>query len=349
MPYLAGMLASSGHRLDWTTEVIDEGRACLARLGREIDEADPDGLVLPRSRLLCAGLARLATETAEALGAGSARTDVADLAASISLLTKIDDEVIDSLAFHGGSSSDPRETARKTAAFLAPTLASMRAGRPVTAEPRCRLAATIGRRITVLSADDRRANALFELLSQGWDTQVDAVVTLTRDPATSDAKSVDRVTRRISGDWLAIVAACGTLPASAARSLTLDEVEAVRDLGRYVQRTDSLCDLEKDQREGLTSTWAACEAHRRSGARLGTIEASYEAVARFGIDADAIPSPAVVAAVAERLSGLGHVASILEWIRKMLLARYLAHPLTHRARRSIVRRAAPVEASCSGR
>ncbi|NUO50429.1 MAG: hypothetical protein HOV80_16360, partial [Polyangiaceae bacterium] len=164
------MLASSTHRLDWTTEVMDEGRASLARLGHEIDEADPEGLVLPRSRMLCAGLARLATEVAGALCAGEAKREVADVAASISLLTKIDDEVIDSFAFHGGASGDPGEIARKTAAFLAPTLASMRAGKAVTSEPRCRLAATIGRRITALSADAERANALFDLLAQGWDT-----------------------------------------------------------------------------------------------------------------------------------------------------------------------------------
>jgi hypothetical protein len=343
------MLASSGHGLDWTTEVIDEGRACLARLGREIDDADPQGLVLPRSRLLCAGLARLATEAAEALGAGSARTEVADLAASISLLTKIDDEVIDSFGFHGGASSDPGEVARKTAAFLAPTLASIRAATAVTNEPRCRLAASIGQKITELSGNDARAHALLDLLAQGWDTQVDAVVTLTRDPAGSVPAAVDRVTRRISGDWLAIVTACGTLPAAAGRALSFDEVEAIRDLGLYVQRTDSLCDLEKDQREGLSSTWTACEAHRRSAARPDTVEATYDAVAHFGIDADAIPSPPVVASIAQRLSGLGRVASILEWIRKMLLARYLAHPLTHRTRRSIVRRTVTVEASCSGR
>jgi hypothetical protein len=338
------MLASP----DWTNEVLDEGRTAMSRLGAAVDEADPAGLVLPRSRLLCAGLARLAVEVARSLGAGERAREVADVAASISILTKLDDEVIDARAFHGGAATDRLTLARKTAAFLAPTLASMREGSPATTEPRCVLAATIGARIRGLAGSPSRGEALLDLLARGWTTQVEAVVTLTNDPAAVDLRTIDRVTRRISGDWLAIVAACGALPREARRWLAADEIEAIRDLGLYIQRSDSLCDLEKDQAEGLTSTWAACRA-----ARVGrpvpprSLEALFEVLHRAGIDAAAIPSRAETEALATRLRELGGVHGLLEWIRKMLLARYLAHPLARAGTREIVRTKAG--APCSAR
>ncbi|MBL9026029.1 MAG: hypothetical protein JNL21_27805 [Myxococcales bacterium] len=334
----------------WTNEILEEGRAALGRLGASIDAADPGRVVLPRSRLLCAGLARLATEVGAALGAGARAVEIADLAASISLLTKIDDEVIDARAFHGGSATDRDELRARTAAFLAPTLASMREATPATSEPRCGLAATIGARVRDLAGSADRADALLDLLASGWSTQVDAVVTLTGDPRAADLDEVNRVTRRISGDWLAIVAACGALPREAARPLTADEIEAIRDCGLFIQRTDSLCDLEKDQREGLTSTWAACRAARASSADQPCLEVLFEAIRSGAIDDEAIPPRAEVERIATRLAGLGHAASLLEWIRKMLLARYLAHPLTQPDRRAIVRSSLTVaEVSCSAR
>lgn len=347
LPYVRAMLASP----DWTNEVLEEGRTSMSRLGAAVDAADPAGLVLPRSRLLCAGLARLAVEVARSLGAGARQREVADLAASISILTKIDDEVIDSRAFHGGMAADRLLVTRKTAAFLAPTLASMREARPVTTEPRCSLAAHIGGRIRSLAATPARADALLDLLAQGWTTQVDAVVTLTDDPFEVNMGAVDRVTRRISGDWLAIVAACGALPKEAARFIADDEVEAIRDAGLYIQRSDSLCDLEKDQAEGLTSTWAACRASRARPAVRGPqrLEALFDIVHGAGIDAAAIPTRSQVESVAARLAGLGGVHGLLEWVRKMLLARYLAHPLTRGTGRGIVRSVAPEGVSCSAR
>jgi hypothetical protein len=68
----------------------------------------------------------------------------------LSLLTKIDDQVIDALEFHGGPPAcgrDLQALERKTRAYLAPTLASIRSGRPDTAQPRCVLAAALGRRL----------------------------------------------------------------------------------------------------------------------------------------------------------------------------------------------------------
>lgn len=339
------MLASR----DWTNEILDEGRRSLSRLGAEVAAADPHRSVPPRSRLLCAGLARLATEVGAALGAGAREREVADLAASISLLTKIDDEVIDALAFHGGHLTPRVEVARRTCAFLAPTLASMRSASPATSEPRCALAAAVGARIRRLAASGARAEALLDLLAQGWDTQVRAVVTLTDDPARVEPAELDRVTRRISGDWLSIVAACGALPEESSRWLAADEIEAIRDAGLAIQRTDSLCDLEKDQEQGLTSTWAAVAATAAAPLPPRTLAALYAAVHDGSIDAASIPSHAERAAIAARLSELGEVASILEWIRRMLLARYLAHPLTRADRRALVRVAARSEASCSAR
>jgi hypothetical protein len=308
---------------DYGMRVIDRGRASLGRLGREIDEADPGGSVLPRSRVLCAGLAELATGVLSVLGPRDREHDVTDLAASLSLLTKIDDEVIDSLEFHGGAASARDFVRKKTEIFLDETRRSIETGEAHSPEPRCLLAARVGRRMRDLAASAASHDALLQLVRDGWRTQADAVALLTGDARAADPGEIDRVTRRISGDWLALIAACGTLPSGS--SLSHDEVEAIRDAGAFIQRADALADLEKDQREGLTSTWAACAIARMAPAT--SLPAMYRSAALLDLEREAWPSVAALACVRHRLARFPEIVPALEWIRVMLLSRYRAHAL----------------------
>ena len=121
------------------------GRVYLERCEPLAAAADPHGSVSPPSRLLCAALSALGLEAYRALGGQRHVTAVGTAAAMLALLTKIDDQVIDSAAFHGGMNSEPETVATRVRAHLAPTLASVRAGAPATPEPRCLLgAAPIG-------------------------------------------------------------------------------------------------------------------------------------------------------------------------------------------------------------
>jgi hypothetical protein len=311
-------------RDDYGSRVIERGRASLGRLGRAIDDADPEGLVLPRSRVLCAGLAELAVTVLGALSPVSDEGEVVDLAASLSLLTKIDDEVIDSLSFHGGQSAPRGRVRARTEAFLGVTLRAIESGASESSEPRAVFAADVGRRIRTLAATAEARDALLLLVRQGWRTQVDAVTTLTDDPLRVDLHEVDRVTRRISGDWLALIAACGALPSGGC--LSGPEVEAIRDAGELIQRADSLADLEKDQREGLTSSWAACRL-AESGLDTTSLAARYHACSALGLEQRASPGPALAETIRLRLGRIPELAGWLDWIRSMLLARHRQHAL----------------------
>ncbi len=310
-------------RNDYGMRVIDRGRASLDRLGHEIDEADPGGSVLPRSRVLCAGLAELAAGVLGTLGPLEREPEVTDLAASLSLLTKIDDEVIDSLVFHGGSKTDRESLREKTKNFLNETWLSIEACEPHSREPRCLLAARVGRRMRALAASEASLMALLDLVRDGWQTQVDAVASLTDDSQQVDRAEIDRITRRISGDWLALIAACGTLPSGS--HLSSEEVEAIRDAGAFIQRADSLADLEKDQREGLTSTWAACEIARLAPA--SSLPAMYRSASLLDLERRAWPSVAALTCMRHQLARFPDLLQALEWIRLMLLSRYRAHAL----------------------
>src|SRR5215471_9524404 len=108
------MLIDEDTRNGFSAIVLARGVSCLEDIGPEIDAADPHGVVPRRSLVLCAGLSEIGVEVASSLGAREVEQEVALLAASISLLTKIDDERIDSLAFHGGGSSSRSALRDKT-------------------------------------------------------------------------------------------------------------------------------------------------------------------------------------------------------------------------------------------
>ena len=129
------------------------GAARLHRLAPALDAADPGGRVVPRSRLLCAALGSLAEACYGGLGGGlggrGRAEEVGDAAALLSLLTKLDDQVIDAPAFHRGLSR--RDAGEKTRAFLAPTLTSICEARPAAPAGRCLLAAELGARLRRLA------------------------------------------------------------------------------------------------------------------------------------------------------------------------------------------------------
>jgi hypothetical protein len=319
-------------------EIERAGRSFLDTLGPEIDRADPAGQVAARSRLLCAALGLLAQATYDALGSGPLRTEVGLAAAALSLLTKVDDEVIDARRFHGGPRALRREVRARTRWFLEPTLASIRAAAPVSAEPRCLLAAEVGARFSRLAAESTdgpaRLARLLDMVERGWAIQVDAVAVLSSHPRAVSAAEVAAVTRNISGAWLSMMALVGTLPL-ARDTLTDDEVEAIFDWGFHIQRADALADLERDRADGLVATFVQKRLWDRTG--VGPEEPStaeiYRLVAAGGIDHECLPDTRAQARLGERLIRVRKLAELLGWIEQFLVHRYRVHRWRDRASR----------------
>jgi len=321
---------------DLTAELRAAGRRYLGDLGPLLDAADPEGLVPPRSRELCAALGLLAEAAYGALGGRRRVAEVGRAAAMLSLLTKVDDQVIDGLPFHGGAAADRGALRERTRAFLAPTLASVRAARPVTGEPRCALAAALGRALLDLGGEPSRREHLLATLAAGWEIQVEAVAVLTAHPARVAREDVARVTRSISGAWLLMIAMVGTLPEDAARALMPAEEDQFFAWGWAIQRADALADLAKDLADGHVSSWPGLLLWERAGepylaaARRGAAAEVYALVRAHGVDRvdrDGLAGPEEIAALGATLAGLGDVPALLAWIHAYLLGRYRTHPL----------------------
>ncbi len=322
----------------WPGRLLRTGREQLHRLAGAVDAADPRSTVSPRSRLLCAGLAELARVTHAAVGGDPGRALAMRAASLLSLLTKLDDQVIDGPAFHGGHRTDRGTLRRRTRTYLAPTLASIRTAAPATDESRCALAAELGQTLRAPGVlPDRRAH-LLEVIARGWEIQVDAVAILTAHPATADPDEVARVTREISGAWLLMIALCGSLPEDAGRGLTPAEERAFFDLGGPIQRADALADLDKDAAEGLIATvpglhcWRAGGAAHLDAVSRRDIPALFRAVAACDADRACLPRAGELEQALAALGPLGELPALLAWIHGFLLARYMDHPLCARER-----------------
>ena len=315
-------------------QLCGSGQCRLTALDAALGPADPAGSVSAASRLLCCALGDLGLASYQALGGSSAGEAVGIGAAALALLTKIDDEMIDARAFHGGGRGDRSELAAKTRAFLAPTLQSIRAAAPAGSEPRCEFATMVGRRLRELCAPEHqpRLVRLLAAIEQGWEIQVQAVTVLSAAPATVSAAEVVSTSRAISGAWLSMMVLCGALPADAREPVSEAEIQAIWDWGSFIQRTDALCDLAKDQHDGLGSTYVGWRAHQ-SGFRHGGLRELYAHVAARDIDLECIPSEAERRRLGRALGRLGRVSGMLEWIHHMLLGRYLAHGCCARASR----------------
>ena len=225
--------------------------AILGELQPLLDQADPTGLVGPQSRVLCAALSGLAS-----WAEGPHQAEVCRLSAMLSLLTKIEDQVIDAMPFHGGPALRD-EAARaalraKTAAFLAPSLRAIRTGEVTAGDHSwCVLAAALGRGMESLGGP--RKARLLGFIEEGWAVQAEAVELFSRHPSQAPLAEVERVTTRISALWLLMVAACGELAPDSA-PLSDAEVADFFAWGAPIQRIDALNDLEKDLADGLVAS-----------------------------------------------------------------------------------------------
>jgi hypothetical protein len=276
-----------------------------------LDRLDPGGSISPSSRQLCAGLGVLSQA---AVGGGA---DVGMAGAMLSLLTKLDDQVIDARAFHEGLT---REAAReKTRRYLAPTLASIRSGAPADDEERCVFAARLGRKLRSLGD----CSQLIDTIARGWEVQATAVSTLTRHASEVTLEEVEAVTRDISGVWLLMIAEIGTI---GARRFTEGERAAFLLWGDAIQKADALNDLPKDIADGHWSTYPLRLLYERA-------PEAYEA-ARGGADVDAllerhgIAAACFDASIVERAAAahvaLGELPLLLRWIHEHLTARWRA-------------------------
>lgn len=314
--------------------VIAAGDRWLPDLAPAIEAADPEGRVTTSSRLLCAGLGELASLTLRALSHGwhgRRAEEVGRAAAMLSLLTKIDDQIIDDPAFHGG---DRKSLVRRTRGYLAPTLASIRSGHPANAEPRCALAADVGRALRALAADEARLDRMLATVSAGWEVQVESVRVLTSPPSAVTREEVAAVTRSISGVWLLMIARVGELPAEAGRAISPDEERAFYAFGWAIQRADALADLAKDVADGHLSSWPglllwerAPEAYLDAALR-GDAAAIYRLLHDHGVDIACLADAAERASLAAALPDLGEVPALLAWVHDFLSRRYAASPLS---------------------
>lgn len=322
----------------WYQPLIRVGEQLLVELSPLLAATDPQGTVTGPSRMLCAALGLLAQECYAGLGGQVQRDQVGRAAALLSLLTKIDDQVIDSPAFHGGMGAQGRDASdlcRRLHDYLWPTLRSLRAAKPESLEPRCIMAAQLGQELRQLSAHSERLEHLLDVIEMGWGIQVDAVVLLSSHPADVTVAQAREITKKISGAWLLMIALVGTLPADALRAMSSAEEAAFFDWGALIQSADALADLEKDVADGMCSSLPGrLMYHSAPDAMLaacasGDADALYRLCAQLGADLECMPDWQLRQAL--RRTGPGAVGELLAWIHHFLTWRYLSHPSCQRA------------------
>lgn len=322
---------------NWHRDLFLTGSRYLEELQLLISQGDPKSLVSSKPKFLCCALAQLSLLSYESLGGSTKKGAVGRAGAMLAILTKIDDQVIDGLPFHGGQRDSFERIRQKTRDYLAPTLESIKTGRAANGEGRCVLAARLGAELQLLAGENpSRLELLLEWIEAGWDIQAEAVATLTRHSSERTMAQVEKVTRDISGAWLLMISAIGSLPSDAARVFTEDEVEAFYDLGWHIQRADSLADMAKDIGDGLISSypdkWLYSldrEAYERCVREANEREV-YSLCASLDIDQRCMPEPGEFERGGEALGGLGGLGDLLSWIHGFLTWRYLVHPLSLR-------------------
>jgi hypothetical protein len=321
---------ASGERASWEARLLEVGLRQGQALAGLVDAADPEGLVLPRNRLLCAGLGLLSTGAYRALGGARHEDAVERAGALLSLLTKIDDQVIDGVAFHGAGSPPRAEVEERVHRYLAPTLRSLRHGYPVTPEGRCELAATLGRELRALAADTERLRRVQDDIAQGWRVQARAVATLSARPGAVPRDEVERITTAISAVWLRMMLRVGELPGDAARGLSPEEVARVGAWGHWIQRADALADLGKDTAEGLCSSlpglllWEREPAAYERACREGDVHWMARKLVEHRIVERMLPAPGQLAALGP--ATLGEIPGLFAFIHAFLAGRFPGAP-----------------------
>jgi hypothetical protein len=315
----------------WGRRLWEVGARQEEALRGLVDAADPEGLVLPRNRLLCTGLSLLSTGGYQALGGKERADEVERTGALLSLLTKIDDQVIDGAAFHGAGAPPRGEVEERVLRYLAPTLRSLRQGRPAQAEGRCALAAELGRRMKALAGSEARLRGVQEDIALGWRVQARAVAILSARPGTIPRPQVERITTTISSVWLRMMLRVGELPQDAARGLAPEEVRCVRGWGHWIQRADALADLAKDTGEGLCSSlpglllWEQEPAAYERACRQGDAAWLRHKLVEHRIDQQMLPQPEQLAPL--RLPSLGEIPGLLAYIHGFLAGRFPRGPV----------------------
>lgn len=318
------------------TAKFDAGRAirCARQVLQQHEElivrASRPAPVRGRSLVLCAALGVLAVDAGRALGASSSLPAAMETAALLSVLTKVDDEVIDRAAFHGGPlrRGGHRMLRRRVRSYLAPSLTSIRTGRAASPNARCILAAEVGLRIRALAADQDRLDRLLGLIADGWETQVRAVDILSRHPAETSMAEVGLVTAAISSDWLLMITMVGGLAEDASREISDAEAASFSAWGWHIQRADALADFVKDAQEGLANSWAGRTCFERWGepyvralqqGNVGALEGMLD-----GCASACLAEPAALQDAANALASLDKVPAALTWIQAMLVGRWKA-------------------------
>jgi hypothetical protein len=314
---------------------VSAGLTLGAEAARHCAGADAE-LTAP-TRFLCASLGRLSQTVYAALGGARCERQVGLAGALLSILSKVDDQCIDALRFHGRA-GDVEELERMGRRHLGPSLASLLDARPALDEARCRLAADTGALLWSLGAEEGPKDALREELRRGWEHQLRTLLVFTRDPVEVGEAEVARLTADTCASWFQILALVGTLPEDARRGLAPGELDAIGGMAWRIQLADNLCDLEKDLRAGLRSTWPALILDRRAGPSIRVdpraeaqdleraLGRAYRAVRSHEIDREALLTEAERARWSEGLAALGAFWDHLLWLHGFLLGRYLAHP-----------------------
>ncbi len=317
-------------------EIFSVGEALFPSILPLLEEADPEGTISAQSRKLCASLGALAQACYAELGGVVHQEAVGRAAALLSLLTKLDDQVIDGLGFHGRLHSDRVSVEARVRAYLAPTLRSIFEAKAETAEPRCALAAELGRSLRAISAHPARLSSLLEWIAKGWEIQAQGVAWFSTHPAPQQLAAIEEITAQISGAWLLMITLVGTLPEDASRMLTLDEQEAYGAWGRWIQSADALADFAKDCADGMGNSvaghrlWLARPARYLDAYKRGDLARLYTMLEETQTDTSLLPPVAAIENLEERLSSLPSLVRMLRWIQRFLIQRYLYHPLCAR-------------------
>lgn len=314
---------------DWDQRIVEVGVRQLAPVGALLDDADPGALVAPRNRMLCAGLGLLSVLAYKAFGGRQRERDVERAGALLSLLTKVDDQVIDGPGFHGCGAPDRCEIQERTTRYLDPTLRSLQEARPVLDEGRCRLAAELGGALRALAADPARLQRTLDEIALGWSVQARAVALLSARPGSVARPDIEQVTTAISEVWLRMMARVGELPADA-RGQIDPEVACFSGWGRWIQRADALADLAKDTADGLCSSlpglrlWELDPGGYERACREGDSDWFYRAMRAHGVDRELLPTAAQLADPALSPASLGELPALLRHIHGFLAWRYEA-------------------------
>ena len=316
----------------WHQRLFATGQCYYQELDSEVSSADTANRVKGSSRFMFAAFGQLARSCYCSLGGKLYVHEVGRAAAMLSLLTKIDDQKIDDLAFHGWFVRDQEGVISRVRDYLAATLDSIVWARPLNKEPRCQLAARLGQEIRALAPEKQRLEHLLSVITQGWETQARAVAVLSSHPEEISLQDVRQVTADIGGAFGLMLTLIGTLPQDTDRLLTDAEEEAFYEWGFYIQAADALADLEKDIGEGMISSfpgylaWTHNKEAYLEACQQQDIERIYQLFHTHNTDVACLPQSESLTDLDRKLSGLSENASLLRWLHGFILWRYLNHP-----------------------